>query len=307
MVDLMYTPLENVFTATMEREGKTVTAWSNGKEFTAFFRRCDDGQSTEDRITVYYGVDAPVEQGSLIQYGRKIYILMNKETEENTCYYKSYGIATNGILNNNNGTLWNIPIYGYDMKDGLAYADKIFTTISGNMEFITEITDVVKTLKINDTFNVYGRTFKVDNIYMKDGLFHIIGQVKVNEPDPIPTPNPELTPIDIYRSEIKASSDTITVGGSYKSLTVKIYDSDKNDITENYSEAIFTWTCFIGDKNYTDKVTWVKGAFNQKKIKVAEDRSLYMKKMVITCRVRGTMGNTDNITIAKEFTLTGFL
>lgn len=144
MTDLMYTPLENVFAATMEREGKTVTAWSNGKEFTAFFRRCDDGQSTEDRITVYYGVDAPVEQGSLIQYGRKTYILINKETEENTCYYKSYGIATNGILNNNNGTLWDIPIYGYDMKDGLAYADKIFTMISGNMEFITEITDSVK-------------------------------------------------------------------------------------------------------------------------------------------------------------------
>lgn len=33
MTDLMYTPLENVFAATMEREGKTVTAWSNPKLF----------------------------------------------------------------------------------------------------------------------------------------------------------------------------------------------------------------------------------------------------------------------------------
>ena len=304
MTDLMYTPLENVFAATMEREGKTVTAWSNGKEFTAFFRRCDDGQSTEDRITVYYGVDAPVEQGSLIQYGRKTYILINKETEENTCYYKSYGIATNGILNNNNGTLWDIPIYGYDMKDGLAYADKIFTMISGNMEFITEITDSVKTLKINDTFNVYGRTFKIDNIYTKDGLFHIIGQVKVNEADPIPTPEPD--PTETYIGEIEASSDTITVGGSYKTLTVKIYDPNKNDITENYSEATFTWTCSIDNEDWTDKVTWLKwGTFNQKKIKVAENRSLYMKKLIVKCKISDTLGNNSTITVTKEFTLKG--
>lgn len=53
MTDLMYTPLENVFAATMQREGKIVKAWSNGKEFTAFFRRCDDGQSTEDWQTCH--------------------------------------------------------------------------------------------------------------------------------------------------------------------------------------------------------------------------------------------------------------
>ena len=33
MTDLMYTPLENVFSATMEREGKIVTAVSSKKEF----------------------------------------------------------------------------------------------------------------------------------------------------------------------------------------------------------------------------------------------------------------------------------
>lgn len=99
MSDLMYTPLENVFADTMAREGKSITAVISGKTFTAFFRRCDDGQSTEDRIMLYYGVDAPVDQGSLIQYGRKTYVLVNKETEENTCYYKSFAIACNGICN----------------------------------------------------------------------------------------------------------------------------------------------------------------------------------------------------------------
>lgn len=222
MTDLMYTPLENVFAATMEREGKKVIAVSSGKEFTAFFRRCDDGQSTEDRINVYYDVSAPVKQGSLIQYGRKIYVLMNKETEENTCYYKSYGIATNGLLNTNDGTIRNVPIYGYDMKDGLAYADKIFTMISGNMEFITEITNVIKKLEINNTFNIYGRTFKVDNTYMKDGLFHVIGQVTLNQTDPIPTPNPEPT---VDNVKLVTSSKTLLLGATgYKTISATAYE-----------------------------------------------------------------------------------
>lgn len=285
MTDLMYTPLENVFAATMERERKNVTAWSNGKEFTAFFRRCDDGQSTEDRITVYYGVDAPVEQGSLIQYGRKTYVLMNKETEENTCYYKSFGIATNGLLNSNNGTIKDVPIYGYDMKDGIAYSDKVFTMISGNMEIITENTDTIKGLKINDTCNVYGRTFKVDNTYIKDGLFHIIAQVTTNEVDPTPTPDPEPdpTPTTTNKVSITSSTDTIKIGGSYKVLNAKITDDSDNDITANYADATFEWTCAIDREDYTSNCTWVNGTtFNSKRLKMSSDRTMLSKQLVVS-------------------------
>lgn len=281
MADLMYTPLENIFAATMAREGKTVKAWSNGKEFVAFFRRCDDGQSTEDRINVYYGVDAPVEQGSLIQYGRKTYVLMNKETEENTCYYKSFGIATNGLLNSNNGTIKDVPIYGYDMKDGIAYSDKVFTMISGNMEIITENTDTIKELKINDTFNLYGRTFRTDNTYIKDGLFHIIAQVTTNEVDPIPTPEPDLTTKN--KVSITSSTDTIKIGGSYKVLNAKIMDESENDITANYSDATFEWTCAIDGEDYTSNCTWVNGTtFNSKRLKMSSDRTMLSKQLVVS-------------------------
>ena len=281
MADLMYTPLENIFAATMAREGKTVKAWSNGKEFTVFFRRCDNGQSTEDRINVYYSIDAPVEQGSLIQYGRKTYVLMNKETEENTCYFKSYGIATNGILNSNNGTIKDVPIYGYDMKDGIAYSDKVFTMISGNMEIITENTDDMKALKINDTCNVYGRTFKVDNTYIKDGLFHIIAQVTTNEVDPIPTPEPD--PTTKNKVSITSSTDTIKIGGSYKVLNAKIMDESENDITANYSDATFEWTCAIDGEDYTSNCTWVNGTtFNSKRLKMSSDRTMLSKQLVVS-------------------------
>lgn len=225
MSDLMYTPLENVFADTMEREGKSITAVISGKTFIAFFRRCDDGQSTEDRIMLYYGVDAPVDQGSLIQYGRKTYVLVNKETEENTCYYKSFAIACNGILNTNNRTVKNVPVYGYDMKNGLASVNNTISIVNGNMEFVTEITDTVKVLAIDDTFNIYGRTFKVDNIYKKDGLFHIIAEVYANvNPDPEPEPEPEPTPDTPKQSVTISGGDSLRYGRT-KSWTVAFTDS----------------------------------------------------------------------------------
>lgn len=248
MSDLMYTPLENVFADTMEREGKSITAVISGKTFIAFFRRCDDGQSTEDRIMLYYGVDAPVDQGSLIQYGRKTYVLVNKETEENTCYYKSFAIACNGILNTNNRTVKNVPVYGYDMKNGLASVNNTISIVNGNMEFVTEITDTVKVLAIDDTFNIYGRTFKVDNIYQKDGLFHIIAEVYANvNPDPEPEPEPEPTPDTPKQSVTISGGDSLRYGRT-KSWTVAFTDStgatiEKTDFTWNVvSEYAITQT-----------------------------------------------------------------
>lgn len=248
MSDLMYTPLESVFTDTMVREGKSITALTSGKEFTAFFRRCDDGQSTEDRITVYYGVDAPVEQGSLIQYGRKTYVLINKETEENTCYYKSFAIACNGMLNTNNRTIKDVPVYGYDLKNSLTSVNNTISVIDGNMEFVTEISDTVKVLEIDNTFNIYGRTFKVDNIYQKDGLFHIIAEVYGNvEPDPEPEPTPDPTP-DTPKQTVTISGGDELRYGRTKSWTVAFTDSagatvEKTDFTWNVvSEYAITQT-----------------------------------------------------------------
>ena len=137
-VNLMYTPLETIFQATMEREGRTVTAYTSGNQFQAFMRRNDDGNNYEDRITLFYSVNAPIIQGSLISYGNKIYILVNRETEENHCYYKSSALACNGMITLNDGSIVGIPCYGSSMKDGLIEQNNVISMIDGNMEFITE-------------------------------------------------------------------------------------------------------------------------------------------------------------------------
>ena len=49
------------------------------------------------------------------------------------------------------------------------------------MEFITESNPLSRQLKIDDTINEFGRTYKVNNIYYKDGILHVITEVTTNE------------------------------------------------------------------------------------------------------------------------------
>ena len=285
MSDLMYTPLENVFADTLAREGKSITAVISGKTFTAFFRRCDDGQSTEDRIMLYYGVGAPVEQGSLIQYGKKTYVLVNKETEENTCYFKSFAIACNGILNTNNRTVKNVPVYGYDLKNGLTSVNNTISIVNGNMEFVTEITDTVKVLAIDDTFNIYGRTFKVDNIYQKDGLFHIIAEVYANvNPDPEPEPTPD-TP---KQSVTITGGDSLRYGRT-KSWTVAFTDSTGATI----EKTDFKWNV-VSNFTVTQTIT-----DNKIQLKCTDDKA-------IDCTFTLQVLDSDGTTLAEQIiTITG--
>ena len=109
-----------------------------------------------------------------------------------------------------------------------------------------------------------------------------------------PTPTPEPTPTPTYNVTIETSSNTIKVGGSYKNLTAKVTDANGNDVTANYSNDNFDWTCSIDGNDYTNNCTWRAGAeFNQKKIKMSSDDTMAGKNMVVTVvigdsRITGT-------------------
>ena len=112
------------------------------------------------------------------------------------------------------------------------------------------------------------------------------------EPTDPDTPSP--TPSNTY-GKITASTSTIKVGGSYKTLTLKLYGADGNEITDNYSSYSpddFKWTCSITNGNKTidlsDVVSWYKGKeFNQKKIKFPDNRDYLGKVLDVKCAVDG--------------------
>lgn len=108
------------------------------------------------------------------------------------------------------------------------------------------------------------------------------------------TPDPTPTPTETYNVTIETSSNEINVGGSYKTLTAKVTDANGNDVTANYSNDNFDWTCSIDNEDYTNNCTWRAGTeFNQKKLKMSSDMSYAEKNMVVTVvigdsRITGT-------------------
>ena len=103
-----------------------------------------------------------------------------------------------------------------------------------------------------------------------------------------------------YTLSITSSSDTIHVGGGYKTLTCMFTDNDGQDITNtviaNMTADDFVWTCFIDETEYTNNsfVTWRAGAeVNQKKIKLGSNDSYLGQTITIKCTVNGVTASKD--------------
>lgn len=109
-------------------------------------------------------------------------------------------------------------------------------------------------------------------------------------------PDTPTTPTSSITARIAASTSTIKVGGSYKNLTVNLFNDSNEDITTEYADAIFTWTCSIDNEDWTDKVTWRAGTeYNQKKVKFPNDASVIGKILSVKCEII-----KDNLPIESE-------
>lgn len=109
-------------------------------------------------------------------------------------------------------------------------------------------------------------------------------------------PSTPTTPPSSITARISASTSTIKVGGSYKNLTVNLFNDSNEDITTEYADATFTWTCFIDNEDWTDKVTWRAGTeYNQKKVKFPNDTSTIGKILSVKCEI-----TKDNLPIESE-------
>ena len=115
-------------------------------------------------------------------------------------------------------------------------------------------------------------------------------EIAPTDPD-IPT-----TPPSSITARTSASTSTIKVGGSYKNLTVNLFNDSNEDITTEYADATFTWTCSIDNEDCTDKVTWRAGTeYNQKKVKFPNDTSTIGKILFVKCEII-----KDNLPIESE-------
>ena len=106
----------------------------------------------------------------------------------------------------------------------------------------------------------------------------------------VPQDNTTLPPThtSLY-GKIIASNALLKVGGNYKTLTLKIFDENDIEITEQYSKCKFEWTGnIIGIDNFDKEknIIWKNGeSFNQKKIKFKDNRMYLNKVLEVKCIV----------------------
>lgn len=113
-----------------------------------------------------------------------------------------------------------------------------------------------------------------------------------------PTPTPSS-----ITAKISASTSTIKVGGSYKNLTVNLFNDSNEDITTKYADATISWSCSIDNEDWTDKVTWRDSTeFNQKKLKFPNDAAVIGKILTVKCTIEKDDATIESESISLELT-----
>ena len=163
-------------------------------------------------------------------------------------------------------------------------------------EYVNNAVSNIPTTDLSNYYTkaeTYSKT-EVDTLVANSGGSSSGGTTEPTTPTPTPEPEPTVT----RNVTIESSSNTIKVG-SYKNLTAKVTDANGNDVTSDYSNDNFAWTCSIDGNDYTNNCTWRAGAeFNQKKIKMSTDSPYIGKNLIIKVVIGdSTSGVTGTTTL----------
>ena len=223
------------------------------------------------------------------------YQVSNKFVKENIIYIHlkqttttpdHYEIVYNGVTS-------------FDIKESTTYQLSYSVTNNGNPVYKPTITysssdETVATVDSNGLMTM-----------LKEGSVDITARysdASVTTTMTIANSSPSVD----YRMEIYASSNTLKLGGSYKSLTVKYYNSEGTEITSdvivNKTREDYAWSAWCNGvdlTNNTSLIKWLNGSeVNQEKIKFLDDRSYIGKTLIVKCV-------TDGITISVDLEITG--
>ena len=224
------------------------------------------------------------------------YQVSNKFVKENIIYIHlkqttttpdHYEIVYNGVSS-------------FDINDGTTYQLSYTVTNNGNPVYKPTITysssdETVATVDSNGLMTM-----------LKKGTVDITATAYSASVTTTMTIADSSTPSVDYTMEIVASSYSIRVGGSYKSLTVKYYNREGTEITSdvivNKTREDYAWSAWcdgVDLTNNTSLIKWLNGSgVNQEKIKFLDDRSYIGKTLIVKCV-------TDGITISVDLEITG--
>ena len=216
------------------------------------------------------------------------YEVINRFVKENILYVH---IKQTTVVPDNYKIVYN-GVTSFDINNGTTYQLSYTVTNNGNVVNNPTITysssdETVATVDSNGLMTM-----------LKEGSVDITATAYGDSC--ITTMTIANTSAPTYALSITSSTDTIKLGGSYKTMTCRFADNDGQDITAtviaNMTTSDFTWTCFVDNVELTNDsfVTWREGAeVNQKKIKLGSNNSYVGQMITIKCTVNGVTASKD--------------
>ena len=267
-----------------------------------------------DKMTVRYGNIFNIVSGSVVMYTQDNDIARNMAI--NNEYYAFGGYYKIGGNFFNNGLAYfylerqQMPQDNYaityngntsfDINDGTTYQLSYTVTNNGNLVenptiHYSSSDETIATVDSNGLMTM-----------LKEGTVDITATYSTASATTTMTITNSSTPSLDYTMDIYSSVYQLKVGGSYRGIEVKYYNSEGTDITAdvivNKTREDYVWSAWcegVDLTNDTSFVKWVNGSnVNQKKIKLLDDRSYLGKTMTIKCE-------TDGITISKDYSIVG--
>ncbi len=267
-----------------------------------------------DKMTVGYGKIFNVVSGSVVMYTQdnniSRNIAINNEYYAFGGYYKvGSNFFNNGLayfylerqtMPQDNYAITYNGVTSFDIKDSTTYQLSYTVTNNGNVVknptiHYSSSDETIATVDTNGLMTM-----------LKEGTVDITATYSTASTTTTMTITNSSTPSLDYTMDIYSSVYELKVGGSYKGLEVKYYNSEGTDITTetiaNKTREDYVWSAWcegVDLTNDTSFVKWVNGnAVNQERIKLLDDRSYLGKTMTIKCV-------TDGITISKDYKIVG--
>ena len=267
-----------------------------------------------DKMTVNHGSVFNVVGGSVVMYTQDNDIARSIAINNEYYAFGGYYKVGNNFFNNGLAYFYlerqQMPqddykivyngVTSFDIKDSTTYQLSYTVTNNGNVIenptiHYSSSDETIATVDSNGLMTM-----------LKEGTVDITASYSTASVTTTMTIANSSTPSLDYTMEIYAASDELKVGGSYKGLEVKYYNSEGTDITTetiaNKTREDYVWSAWcegVDLTNDTSFVKWVNGStVNQKRIKLLDDRSYLTKTMTIKCE-------TDGITISKDFRMVG--
>lgn len=230
-----------------------------------------------------------VEKDKDKRYKRKMWGVLRNQNSYNSGLWTDYNFTTQ----QNQQKCW-LPLN--KITEQIWYTDDENKTMRVLLGAPTEHPVAWKISKVENAapiglqkLTLYQGFFDIKRDYIeKDENGRIIGMYADwydSQVEPVDQPRIDIPQTSVY-GDISSTNGKIKVGGTYKTLTLFLFDKDNEDVTDNYSSAIFEWTCRIESNDVTDKVTWLDTTpFNQIKLKFPSDKSCLAKVLTVKCKV----------------------